>query len=139
MPETVARIVSGEKTLAELSRELGISPSVLRSWMRLVERGGTTVVPAGEVDLVSLGPAQKVAWAAEVKWSDRIRERPEELEGLRAFCREHDLESAVVTTRTYSGQLDAGTRLSFVPAALYCFTVGYNVVQGKGFPKDSGR
>ena len=43
--ETVARIVSGEKTLAELSRELGISPSVLRNWMRLVERGGTTAVP----------------------------------------------------------------------------------------------
>lgn len=32
--ETVARIVPGEKTLAELSRELGIQPSVLRrgSW-----------------------------------------------------------------------------------------------------------
>jgi transposase-like protein len=40
--ETVARIVSDEKTLAELSRELGISPSVLRNWMRPVERGGTT-------------------------------------------------------------------------------------------------
>jgi transposase-like protein len=39
--ETVARIVSGEKTMAELSRELGISPSVLRNWMRLVEHGGT--------------------------------------------------------------------------------------------------
>jgi transposase len=46
--ETVARIVSGEKTLAELSRELGISPSVLRNWMRLVDRGGTTAVAAGE-------------------------------------------------------------------------------------------
>ena len=46
--ETVARIVSGEKTLPELSRELGISPSVLRNWMRLVERGGTTAVAAGE-------------------------------------------------------------------------------------------
>jgi transposase len=54
--ETVARIVSGEKTLAELSRELGISPSVLRNWMRLVERGGTTAVAAGE-DVV---PASRV-------------------------------------------------------------------------------
>ena len=44
--ETVARITSGEKTLAELSRELGISPSVVRNWMRLVERGGTTAVAA---------------------------------------------------------------------------------------------
>ncbi|GEM_PF-2483659 len=29
--ETVARIVSGEKTLAELSRELGISPMEFRA------------------------------------------------------------------------------------------------------------
>ena len=54
--ETVARIVSGEKTLAELSRELGIQPSVLRNWMRLVDRGGTTAVAAGE-DVV---PASRV-------------------------------------------------------------------------------
>jgi transposase len=54
--ETVARITSGEKTLAELSRELGISPSVVRNWMRLVERGGTTAVAAGE-DVV---PASRV-------------------------------------------------------------------------------
>lgn len=54
--ETVARIVSGERTLAELSRELGIQPSVLRNWMRLVERGGTTAVAAGE-DVV---PASRV-------------------------------------------------------------------------------
>jgi transposase-like protein len=30
--ETFGRIVSGEKTLAELSRGLGISPSILRTW-----------------------------------------------------------------------------------------------------------
>lgn len=46
--ETVGRITSGEKTLAGLSRELDISPSVLRNWMRLVERGGTSAVAAGE-------------------------------------------------------------------------------------------
>jgi transposase-like protein len=39
--ETVGRIASGEKMLAELSRKLGISQSVLRNWMRLVEHGGT--------------------------------------------------------------------------------------------------
>ena len=32
--QTVAQIHSGEKTLAELSRELEIQPSVLRNWMR---------------------------------------------------------------------------------------------------------
>jgi transposase len=46
--ETVGRVTSGEKTLAELSRELEIAPAVLRNWMGLVERGGTTAVAAGE-------------------------------------------------------------------------------------------
>jgi transposase len=54
--ETVGRISSGEKTLAELSRELELAPAVLRNWMKLVERGGTTAVAAGE-DVV---PASRV-------------------------------------------------------------------------------
>ena len=31
---TVQRIVAGEKTVAELSRELDIAPSVIRNWKR---------------------------------------------------------------------------------------------------------
>jgi transposase-like protein len=31
----VGRVTSGEKTMAELSRELEVQPSVLRNWMRL--------------------------------------------------------------------------------------------------------
>ena len=54
--ETAGRVLSGEKTLAELSRELEIQPSVLRNWVRLVERGGTAAVAAGE-DVV---PASRV-------------------------------------------------------------------------------
>src|SRR5205823_5803229 len=34
---TVQRILTSEKTLAELSRELDISPSVIRNWMRFAE------------------------------------------------------------------------------------------------------
>jgi transposase-like protein len=37
--KAVSRILSGEKTLAELSRELEVQPAVLRNWMHLVERG----------------------------------------------------------------------------------------------------
>lgn len=54
--QAVGRVHSGEKTLAELSRELEVQPSVLRNWMRLVERGGTAAVAAGE-DVV---PASRV-------------------------------------------------------------------------------
>jgi transposase len=46
--ETVQRIVTGEKTLAELSRELDIAPSVIRSWKRFAESGATTAVQANE-------------------------------------------------------------------------------------------
>jgi len=42
--------------MAEMSRELEVAPAVLRNWMRLVERGGTTAVAAGE-DVV---PASRV-------------------------------------------------------------------------------
>ena len=44
----VQRIVTGEKTVAELSRELDIVPSVTRSWNRFAEAGVTTAVQANE-------------------------------------------------------------------------------------------
>jgi transposase-like protein len=42
---TVQRILTGEKTLAELRRKLDISPSVIRTWERFAEAGATTAVP----------------------------------------------------------------------------------------------
>src|SRR5438309_11662534 len=45
---TVQRVVTGEKTIAELSRELDIAPSVIRSWKRFAEAGATTAVQASE-------------------------------------------------------------------------------------------
>ena len=44
----VQQIVKGEKTLAELSRELDIQPTVIRQWKRRVEAGATTAVAADE-------------------------------------------------------------------------------------------
>src|SRR5438477_3435302 len=52
---TVQRILTGEKTLAELSRELDISPSVIRNWKRFAEAGATTAVQASE-DVVPASP-----------------------------------------------------------------------------------
>jgi transposase-like protein len=42
------QLVKGEKTLAEVSRELDIQPSVIREWKRRVEAGATTAVAANE-------------------------------------------------------------------------------------------
>ena len=36
---TIQRILTGEKTIADLSRELGIAPSVIRNWTHLPTLG----------------------------------------------------------------------------------------------------
>jgi len=46
--ETVHRILSGEKTIAELSREFDVSPTVIRHWKRWYESGAATAVKANE-------------------------------------------------------------------------------------------
>lgn len=46
--ETVQRILSGEKTIAELSREYDVSPTVIRHWKRRYESGAATAVKANE-------------------------------------------------------------------------------------------
>jgi transposase len=45
---TVQQMLMGEKTVAELSRELDISPSVIRNWKRFAEAGATTAIQASE-------------------------------------------------------------------------------------------
>jgi transposase len=48
--EQLARIERKELTVAELSRELGIGPGLVRRWQALMDRGGQAAVEAnGEV------------------------------------------------------------------------------------------
>jgi transposase len=46
--EQIARVARQELTLAELSRELAVSPSVVRRWQALRERGGRMAIAANE-------------------------------------------------------------------------------------------
>ncbi len=46
--EVVQQVLKGEKTLAELSRELDISPTVIRHWKRRYESGAVAAVKANE-------------------------------------------------------------------------------------------
>jgi transposase len=46
--EQIARVARQELTLAELSRELAVSPSVVRRWQALRARGGRTAIAANE-------------------------------------------------------------------------------------------
>lgn len=93
----------------------------------------------GEVDMVMLGRQdQKPFWAVEVKWSDRYRQHPEDLTSLIDYCLENKLESATVTSKTITSRCHyKGIELKFLPASVYCYTVGYNLVRGKTHSADS--
>ncbi len=54
--QVVQQQLSGQKSLAELSRELDVTPIALRNWKRWYEAGATTAVPASE-DVVPIAPA----------------------------------------------------------------------------------
>jgi len=85
----------------------------------------------GEVDIVYLDPRHKPTWLIEVKWSDRFEKRPSELTSLIAFCDRHPECTASVTTRTkQSSKAVDGHDVRFIPAALYCYVLGYNIING---------
>jgi predicted AAA+ superfamily ATPase len=84
-----------------------------------------------EVDLAFLDAKGETRWALEVKWSDRCFERPGELGSLVSFCKRQNLSEGLVTTLSTAGTREVdGVDLNFVPASLYCYTVGYNIVTG---------
>jgi predicted AAA+ superfamily ATPase len=86
----------------------------------------------GEVDIVCLGPKQKAAWAIEVKWSDRYLGRPQELPSLLRFAHAQNLTRAMVTSRTTRGERTIeSVTFEFLPASLYCYMLGFNVVHGR--------
>lgn len=88
----------------------------------------------GEVDIVCLNSAQEVNWAVEAKWSDRYPSRPHELKSLKRFCQKNELkENALVTTKTISSiiQIDDGIQVEFMPAAQYCWMLGYNIIKNR--------
>ncbi|HXH51790.1 MAG TPA: ATP-binding protein [Terriglobia bacterium] len=86
----------------------------------------------GEVDMVYLGPKQKAEWVVEVKWSDRYCDNPDELRSLLAFCKANQLKRPLVTSKTKTEVRNfRDIRIEFVPASIYSYTVGYNVIQGK--------
>ena len=90
----------------------------------------------GEVDMVNLGHSdQRPLWAIEVKWSDRYCEEPGELGSLIDYCLENHLANATVTSKSRS--LTCKVRditLIFIPASVYCYMVGYNLIRHKTHP-----
>jgi len=88
----------------------------------------------GEVDIVNLGPDQKPDWAIEAKWSDRIVNRPGQLRGLASFCKRHDLNDVLVTTKTIRAEgIVDGVPIDFIPASEYCYTLGRNLIKQRAY------
>jgi transposase-like protein len=102
--EQIGPVVRGEVTMAELSRELEVSPSLVRRWRRLMEEGSQTAVAAdGEVV-----PAYKLKEAEQ-----RIREleralgrKTMENEILRAV--QEEIKKDPATTARPRGELAPG-------------------------------
>jgi hypothetical protein len=67
-----------------------------------------------------------------VKWSDRYCDKPEELKSLVSFCQANNLSDPLVTskTKTMTCKVD-DIAIRFVPASVYCYTVGYNLIRGR--------
>jgi uncharacterized protein len=86
----------------------------------------------GEVDIVYLRPADdKPEWVGEIKWSDRIRTHgSEESAAIQTLLRNHkSIKNAFFTTRTLAGNWELlGKELNLRPTALYCYTVGRNIM-----------
>ena len=86
----------------------------------------------GEVDIVNLNNLQEPVWAVEVKWSDQFEDNPSKLESLKEFCTRNPKCSIKVTTRTkHSVKNLFGTTIQFIPASVYCYILGYNIIRGK--------
>jgi len=86
----------------------------------------------GEVDIVLMGSLkQKPVWLGEIKWSDRIVQHEyEELKSIRHLLKNHpSIKDGFFTTRTHFGSVAVeGRTIDVVPAAVYCYTVGRNVL-----------
>lgn len=111
-----------------------VETAVIAQWMHSEDfRPWYARWPKGEVDLVSLNHFTfKPTWAAEIKWSNRYFERQSELKSLISFCQTNNLREALVTTIDKQGVKECdGIKLNFIPAAIYTYTVGKNIIAGK--------
>jgi predicted AAA+ superfamily ATPase len=116
-----------------------VETAVYAQWIPRLESGGNIAYAnwrlpnkqEGEVDLVGINKAvQKPYWAAEIKWTDRYFERPEDLKSLSLFMNKNNMNNALVTTKTIMGNKETSFgNLQFMPVACYAYTVGENTLR----------
>lgn len=89
---------------------------------------------SGEIDIVYLDLAhQSPSWVVEVKWSDRPYRSHSELENCIEFVKKnpHISQPIMVTSRTIADDqfLYKGVQFDFVPASLYAYALGANLLR----------
>ena len=89
---------------------------------------------SGEIDIVNLDRVnQSPAWVVEVKWSDRPLSSPSELDNCLEFVKKNPTVSQpiMVTSRTIGKEVLVykGVHFTFMPASLYAYGLGANLLQ----------
>lgn len=87
----------------------------------------------GEVDLVLLDDKNfKPIWAIEIKWSNRYVEKTNELNSIIHFCKNNNLQSALVTTiNQESNKTFQEIDFTFIPSSVYAYNIGVNTLKIK--------
>jgi predicted AAA+ superfamily ATPase len=119
--------------ISETDSEMGnmVETAVLSQWMHREKLDLTYARwkdgrKEGEVDLVLVDDKKyKPEWGVEIKWSNRYYEKPNELKSLIHFCKNNQLQKALVTTIDQIGtkQIE-GLNFSYLPASIYCYNIG---------------
>jgi predicted AAA+ superfamily ATPase len=119
--------------ISETDIEMGnmVETAVLSQWMHREKLDLTYARwkegrSEGEVDLVLLDDKKyKPVWGVEIKWSNRYFDKPNELKSLINFCKNNQLQQALVTSIEQLGVKQMNeVILSFVPSSLYCYNIG---------------
>ena len=109
--EVVLQLLKGEKTIAGLSREFDVSPTIVRNWKRRYESGAATAVKPNE-DVVPASELQ--AAQAKIRELERaLGRKTMEVEILRAA--QEVLKKSLVAQRVRS--------LTGLPVAAICRTL----------------
>lgn len=85
----------------------------------------------GEVDIALINEAtQRPNWMGEIKWSDRIAEKPTSVaKNILHMAKIHNMNSdLLITSKTISDKINInGVNINIIPSSLYCYTVGRNI------------
>lgn len=70
--------------------------------------------------------------ASLIKWTNKLVEEKRDLKNIILFCTLNKVKNPTVTTYDITKvETVEGLHFEFIPASLYCYTVGRNIVRYK--------